>query len=113
MSTVAQRLAGTADRAERPSRGGTDSGASRSAAVAIGAGGWAAAPHVLPVGGVRAVEPRGRALRVRCEEGAIWVTQEGDGRDVILCAGQEHFLLPRGKVVIQGLLPALYALNPA
>ena len=43
-----------------------------------------------------------RHCQVRCERGAVWVTQEGDARDRVLGPGQRLTLTRSGKVVISG-----------
>lgn len=43
--------------------------------------------------------------RVLCVSGTIWLTQENDGRDVILEAGERYDLAPRGLVLISAFSP--------
>ena len=40
---------------------------------------------------------------IECVSGELWVTQAGDGRDVVLHAGQVHLPNRRGRVVVQGM----------
>ena len=41
--------------------------------------------------------------RVRCVVGNVWVTQEGDVRDIVLSGGEEFTPAARGKVIVQAL----------
>ena len=41
--------------------------------------------------------------RVNCMYGQLWITQENDGRDIILEAGQSYTLDRQGKAIIQGM----------
>lgn len=41
-----------------------------------------------------------------CLQGELWVTQEGDGRDYLLAAGQMFIVTRPGLVVVQALQPA-------
>ena len=53
----------------------------------------------------------GRGLRLRVASGAVWLTQQDDGRDVVLLEG-ESFLIDRpGRTVVQALDPAELRLN--
>ena len=56
--------------------------------------------------------PFPRGGRIECVSGAIWVTQEDCGSDVVLTAGQSFSALGRGKVVVQGLSDAAVAVWP-
>src|SRR4051812_17106886 len=47
--------------------------------------------------------PLDPAVCVRCVRGNIWVTQEGDARDIVLAPGEQFVPARRGKVVIQAL----------
>jgi hypothetical protein len=58
---------------------------------------------VLRDGAVFALEPSTDALLVHCLAGNAWLTQTGDGKDVILNPGDVHFLRRDGKVVVQAL----------
>jgi hypothetical protein len=46
----------------------------------------------------------GRGLEIRCIRGNLWITQAGDGRDVILYAGESFTLDRRGLALITALL---------
>lgn len=62
--------------------------------------------HALGTESIVSFDPDGHALHVRCEAGKVWVTQSGDGRDVVLSEGQEFVSMGEGKVVVQALEPA-------
>lgn len=47
---------------------------------------------------------------IRCLSGAVWVTQEGDGRDRVLIQRDEMRIEASGKVAIQALRHAEIAL---
>lgn len=42
-----------------------------------------------------------RGLGLRCTDGTLWVTQQGDGRDHILKPGDRMEICLKGKVVLQ------------
>jgi len=44
-----------------------------------------------------------RGSEIRCLEGMLWITQEGDFRDYILKAGDTFKTNRKGKVVLQAL----------
>jgi len=48
----------------------------------------------------------GRGTEVLCLEGAVWITQEGDPRDIILSPGQSFVLDRRGVAVVYALKEA-------
>lgn len=52
---------------------------------------------------VLSFDPAGEALVVRCESGVVWVTQEGDERDVVIHAGEEFVSAPEGRIAVQAL----------
>lgn len=51
------------------------------------------------------VEP-GTRIEVVCMSGVLWVTQEGDYRDLFLAAGESLELLPRGATLVTALEPS-------
>jgi len=55
----------------------------------------------------------GRGLRLRVAAGAVWLTQEDDGRDVVLLEGDSFVIDRPGRTVVQALGPAQLALNAA
>lgn len=42
-------------------------------------------------------------VRVRCAEGIVWLTREGDAEDYILRAGEERRIAGRGRIVAQAM----------
>ncbi|MGD9954328.1 MAG: DUF2917 domain-containing protein [Burkholderiales bacterium] len=55
----------------------------------------------------------GRGLRLRVAAGSIWLTQQGDGRDVVLRDGASFVIDRGGRTVVQALDPAELRLDPA
>ncbi len=47
-----------------------------------------------------------------CLQGELWITQEGDGRDYLLAAGQMFIVTRPGLVVVQALQPARVQITP-
>jgi hypothetical protein len=41
--------------------------------------------------------------RIRCDDGMVWITQDGDPRDVVLSAGQQFTVDRPGQVVVFSL----------
>jgi len=62
--------------------------------------------RVLPAGEVVSLRPRGRACRVSCVAGRLWVTAGGCPADSVLTAGEEILLRGHGTVVIEALRTA-------
>jgi len=48
------------------------------------------------------VEP-GTRIEIVCLSGVLWVTQEGDYRDLFVAAGESLELLPRGATLVTAL----------
>jgi hypothetical protein len=48
------------------------------------------------------VEP-GTRVEITCVSGVLWVTQEGDSRDLFLAPGESLELLPRGVTLVTAL----------
>lgn len=48
------------------------------------------------------VEP-GTSVEITCLSGVVWVTQEGDSRDLFLARGEWLDLLPRGVALVTAL----------
>lgn len=40
---------------------------------------------------------------VRCTAGTIWLTHDGDAKDVVLCAGETHVCTSSARVLVQAL----------
>jgi len=66
--------------------------------------------HAAPAGGIvlardRVLRLEGdrRGTRIACRRGTLWITQEGDGLDYTVFAGQEFTVNRRGVVLIQAL----------
>lgn len=57
----------------------------------------------IPEGGIVKLWEGYLGRTIRCLSGAAWITQEGDGRDYVLDAGEEMVIDHPGVVVIQGL----------
>ena len=53
-----------------------------------------------------------RPNRIRCLEGALWVTQEGDPSDHMLAMGQWFTVRKPGLVIIQGQPEGRFELLP-
>jgi len=54
---------------------------------------------------------RSREIEIDCREGEVWITQEGDSRDVILHAGQQFRSEGRGLLVVQAMTGASILVN--
>lgn len=50
-------------------------------------------------------------IQVECQEGEVWITQEGDHRDIILQAQQQHRIEKRGLVIVQAITDARILIN--
>jgi len=50
-------------------------------------------------------------VEIECREGEVWITQEGDYRDIILRAGQRYGIEKRGRVIVQALAVAKILVN--
>lgn len=56
----------------------------------------------------------GRATRVVCESGSLWITQEGDSRDSIISAGESFTIRYQGLTILTALEPSqLTVVEPA
>jgi len=49
---------------------------------------------------------------IRCLSGTLWVTQEGDTRDLLLSAGEVFVIETTGVVVVQAFAPAVAEFGP-
>lgn len=53
-----------------------------------------------------------RGIEIRCLEGMLWITQEGDQADHLIQKGERFVVDRKGKVVLQGLkMPSTFSLN--
>lgn len=50
--------------------------------------------------------------RIESRRGSLWVTQDGDRRDVVLVCGEAHVLDREGPVLVQALDAALVVVRP-
>jgi hypothetical protein len=55
----------------------------------------------------------GRGHAIVCHSGSVWVTQDGDPRDVILRAGDAFTLDRKGPVLVQAFAPGAISITPA
>jgi Protein of unknown function (DUF2917) len=55
----------------------------------------------------------GAGLRIAVARGQIWITQEGDPRDVVLESGQSVRIERNGLTLIEALQPSRFALLAA
>jgi Protein of unknown function (DUF2917) len=56
------------------------------------------------------VEVAGTAVEITCVAGVLWVTQEGDLRDLFLAPGESLRLARRGLTIVTALEPSLVRL---
>lgn len=66
---------------------------------------------LLPVGATLSVQPLDEAIGVRCYAGELWITQEGRGEDFVIRGGEAWLSHRRGRVVIEALRPACFAID--
>lgn len=50
-------------------------------------------------------------IQVECQEGEVWITQEGDHRDIILQAQQQYRIEKRGLAIVQAITDARILIN--
>lgn len=48
----------------------------------------------------------GTARDIYCDAGTLWITQDGDPRDIVLEAGQQHRRQGQGAAIVYALAPA-------
>lgn len=83
-------------------------------------GGWAdhesprrlIGPAVVRLQAGEVVRTAGLEVRVTCECGRVWVTQEGDGRDYVVGPGGSIALRGFGLVVVEAIDDAEVRLDP-
>jgi Protein of unknown function (DUF2917) len=52
------------------------------------------------------VQGRPNEIEIECRRGKVWITQEGDYRDVIVPAGGRFRIEKRGRVIVQAVTEA-------
>ena len=57
--------------------------------------------------------PDATAIAVTCDEGAVWLTLDGDARDFVLEAGETFQAQAHGRVLIYALAPSRVSLAAA
>jgi hypothetical protein len=71
------------------------------------------ASHTLPRGAMHRIDD-GRGLLVQCLGGRLWLTQQGDPRDIVLDAGGEARIDRDGLSILTALRDARFVvLDPA
>ena len=50
-------------------------------------------------------------IQIECQEGEVWITQEGDHRDIIIEAGQGYRVEKRGLLIVQAIGSARILVN--
>lgn len=75
--------------------------------------GSAISPHevTLTENSFWSVYGRPDEIEIECNEGMVWITQEGDHRDIILHSGQRYRNETRGLTVVQALAGAKIIVN--
>ena len=66
---------------------------------------------VLARGELATLPLTGRACRVSCVAGKLWVTGDGSGEDVVLIPGEKLTSRARGRIVIEALRTATVRLE--
>ncbi len=61
---------------------------------------------VLARGEVASLRLRGRAYRISCVAGRLWVTASGHREDSVLAPGEELTFTGRGRIVVEALRTA-------
>jgi len=65
---------------------------------------------VLAQGALQSIED-GRGSSVQCLEGALWLTQQGDARDIVLKAGDKAVIERDGTSIVFALRDARFVLS--
>ena len=50
-------------------------------------------------------------IQIECQQGEVWITQEGDHRDIILKAEQQYRIVMRGLAIVQAFGGARIVVN--
>jgi hypothetical protein len=66
----------------------------------------------LPKGRIRRV-PAARGCRVECLSGSLWITQDGDYRDVVLAPGESFEFDRPGDALVSALADSRYLMLQA
>ncbi len=67
----------------------------------------------LAVGALWAARGDQRWRAIICRRGAVWITQECDGIDYVLQAGEIFIVTQHGQVLVQALEPASVTVTPS
>ncbi|MGA2765424.1 MAG: DUF2917 domain-containing protein [Spirochaetia bacterium] len=66
---------------------------------------------VLARGALASLRPRGRACRIFCVTGRLWVTASGRREDTVLAPGEQVTFAGRGRIVVEALRTATVCLE--
>ncbi len=66
----------------------------------------ATSPFPIPAGESRSVAVRSRPCTVLCIEGCLWVTEEANPHDYVLCRGEAFTASRRGLMVVHAFEPS-------
>jgi hypothetical protein len=69
-------------------------------------------PIALAARSVHRIE-NAKGIKVSCVRGVTWITQERDGRDLIVASGQSVVLDRRGVAVVYAFQDAVITVGPA
>jgi hypothetical protein len=74
---------------------------------------WTREPytHVLARGELVSLQSTGKACRIVCVTGSLWVTSSGHATDTVLAAGEEVTVRGRGRIVVEALRTATLRLE--
>jgi hypothetical protein len=64
------------------------------------------ARHLLEV-------PQAQGVRIGCTRGSLWITVDGDPRDVVLEAGESFVGERPGRMLVYALSPSSLSMQPA
>jgi quercetin dioxygenase-like cupin family protein len=46
---------------------------------------------------------RATGVRLACLEGSLWITEEGEGADIVLAGGESYAIEAKGRALVQAL----------